>query len=64
MKPLEGGKEMWLAFPDREFSLKQVDALKNTYNNDTTTLEINDPETNIKEGDVLTYQKCHIQKLK
>lgn len=64
LKTLEGGKEMWLIFPDREFGLKQVDALKNTYNNETTTLEINDPETTIKEGDVLTYQKCHIQKLK
>jgi len=64
LKALEGGKEMWLVFPDREFGLKQVDALKNTYNNETTTLEINDPETYIKEGDVLTYQKCHIQKLK
>jgi len=64
VKSLEGGKEMWLIFPDREFGLKQVEALKNTYNNETTTLEINDPETSIKEGDVLTYQKCHIQKLK
>ena len=64
VKALEGGKEMWLVFPDREFGLKQVDALKNTYNNETTTLEINDPETYIKEGDVLTYQKCRIQKLK
>ena len=64
VKSLEGGKEMWLVFPDREFGLKQVDALKNTYNNETTTLEINDPETYIKEGDVLTYQKCRIQKLK
>jgi len=44
--------------------LKQADVLKNTYSNDTTTLEINDPETFIKEGDVLTYQKCRIQKLK
>jgi len=64
VKSLEGGKEMWLIFPDREFGLKQVEALKNTYNNETTTLEINDPETSIKEGDVLTYQKCHIQKIK
>jgi len=64
VKPLEGGKEMWLVFPDREFGLKQVEALKNIYTNDTTTLEINDPETYIKEGDVLTYQKCHLQKLK
>ena len=64
VKALEGGKEMWLVFPDREFGLKQVEALKNTYNNETTTLEINDPETSIKEGDVLTYQKCHIQKIK
>jgi len=64
VKALEGGKEMWLIFPDREFGLKQGDALKNTYSNDTTTLEINDPETFIKEGDVLTYQKCRIQKLK
>ena len=64
VKALEGGKEMWLIFPDREFGLKQVEALKNTYNNETTTLEINDPETSIKEGDVLTYQKCHIQKIK
>ena len=64
VKTLEGGKEMWLIFPDREFGLKQGDVLKNTYSNDTTTLEINDPETFIKEGDVLTYQKCRIQKLK
>ena len=64
VKTLEGGKEMWLIFPDREFSLKQVEALKNTYNNETTILEINDPETSIKEGEVLTYQKCHIQKIK
>ena len=64
VKALEGGKEMWLIFPDREFGLKQVEALKNTYSNDMTTLEINDPETSIKEGDVLTYQKCHIQKIK
>ncbi len=64
VKALEGGKEMWLVFPDREFGLKQVEASKNIYNNDTTTLEINDPETNIKEGDVLTYQKCRLQKLK
>ena len=64
VKPLEGGKEMWLVFPDREFGLKQVEASKNIYNNDSTTLEINDPETYIKEGDVLTYQKCRLQKLK
>ena len=64
VKALEGGKEMWLIFPDREFGLKQGDVLKNTYSNDSTTLEINDPETFIKEGDVLTYQKCRIQKLK
>jgi len=64
VKALEGGKEMWLIFPDREFGLKQGDVLKNSYSNDTTTLEINDPETFIKEGDVLTYQKCRIQKLK
>ena len=64
VKALEGGKEMWLFFPDREFGLKQVEASKNIYNNDTTTLEINDPETNIKEGDILTYQKCRLQKLK
>ena len=64
VKALEGGKEMWLIFPDREFGLKQIEALKNTYNNDTTTLEINDPETYIKEGEVLTYQKCRLQKLK
>ena len=64
VKALEGGKEMWLFFPDREFGLKQVEASKNIYNNDTTTLEINDPETYIKEGDVLTYQKCRLQKLK
>ena len=64
VKALEGGKEMWLVFPDREFGLKQVEASKNIYNNDTTTLEINDPETYIKEGDVLTYQKCRVQKLK
>jgi hypothetical protein len=55
---------MWLVFPDREFGLKQVEASKNIYTNDTTTLEINDPETYIKEGDVLTYQKCRLQKLK
>jgi len=41
-----------------------VEASKNIYKNDTTTLEINDPETYIKEGDVLTYQKCRLQKLK
>ncbi len=64
VKTLEGGKEMWLILPNREFGLKQVEALKNTYNNEITTLEINDPETYIKEGDVLTYQKCSIQKLK
>lgn len=64
LKALEGGKEMWVIFPNREFGLKQVDALKNTYTNESTTLEINDPETFIKEGDVLTYQKCQIQKLK
>ena len=64
VKALEGGKEMWLIFPDREFGLKQIEALKNTYNNDITTLEINDPETYIKEGEVLTYQKCRLQKLK
>jgi hypothetical protein len=64
LKALEGGKEMWIIFPNREFGLKQVDALKNTYTNESTTLEINDPETFIKEGDVLTYQKCQIQKLK
>ena len=64
VKALEGGKEMWLVFPDREFGLKQAEASKNIYNNDTTTLEINDPETYIKEGDVLTYQKCRVQKLK
>ena len=64
VKSLEGGKEMWLVFPDREFGLKQVEASKNIYNNDITTLEINDPETYIKEGDVLTYQKCRLQKLK
>jgi len=64
VKALEGGKEMWLIFPDREFGLKQIEALKNTYSNDTTTLEINDPETYIKEGEVLTYQKCRLQKLK
>ena len=64
VKALEGGKEMWLIFPDREFGLKQIEALRNTYNNDTTTLEINDPETYIKEGEVLTYQKCRLQKLK
>ena len=64
VKALEGGKEMWLFFPDREFGLKQAEASKNIYNNDTTTLEINDPETYIKEGDVLTYQKCRLQKLK
>ena len=64
VKSLEGGKEMWLILPNREFGLKQVETLKNSYNNETTTLEINDPETYIKEGDVLTYQKCSIQKLK
>jgi hypothetical protein len=64
VKALEGGKEMWLVFPDREFGLKQAEASKNIYNNDTTILEINDPETYIKEGDVLTYQKCRLQKLK
>ncbi len=64
VKALEGGKEMWLFFPDREFGLKQAEASKNIYNNDTTILEINDPETYIKEGDVLTYQKCRLQKLK
>ena len=64
VKALEGGKEMWLVFPDHEFGLKQVEASKNIYTNDTTTLEINDPETYIKEGDVLTYQKCRLQKLK
>lgn len=64
VKALEGGKEMWLIFPDREFGLKQIEALKNTYNNEITTLEINDPETYIKEGEVLTYQKCRLQKLK
>ncbi len=64
VKPLEGGKEIWLVFPDREFGLKQAEASKNIYTNDTTTLEINDPETYIKEGDVLTYQKCRLQKLK
>lgn len=64
VKLLEGGKEMWLIFPNREFGLKQVDALKNTYTNESATLEFNDPETFIKEGDVLTYQKCQIQKLK
>jgi hypothetical protein len=64
VKALEGGKEMWLVFPDREFGLRQVEASKNIYTNDTTTLEINDPETYIKEGDVLTYQKCRLQKLK
>ena len=64
LKALEGGKEMWIIFPNREFGLKQVDALKNTYTNESTTLEINDPETFIKEGDVLTYQNCQIQKLK
>ena len=64
IKALEGGKEMWITFPNREFGLKQVDALKNTYTNESTTLEINDPETYIKEGDVLTYQKCQLQKLK
>ncbi|MEY3933291.1 MAG: hypothetical protein RL426_937 [Pseudomonadota bacterium] len=64
LKALEGGKEMWIIFPNREFGLKQVDALKNTYTNESTTLEINDPETFIKEGDALTYQKCQIQKLK
>jgi len=64
VKTLEGGKEIWLIFPNREFGLKQVEGLKNTYNNEITTLEINDPETYIKEGDVFTYQKCSIQKLK
>lgn len=64
VKTQEGGKEMWLILPNREFGLKQVETLKNTYNNETTILEINDPETYIKEGDVLTYQKCSIQKLK
>ena len=64
VRALEGGKEMWLIFPNREFGLKQIEALKNTYNNETTTLEINDPETYIKEGEVLTYQKCRLQKLK
>lgn len=64
VKSLEGGKEMWLILPNREFGLKQVETLKNSYNNETTTLEINDPETYIKEGDVVTYQKCSIQKLK
>jgi hypothetical protein len=64
VKSLEGGKEMWLILPNREFGLKQVETLKNTYNNESTTLEINDPETYIKEGDVLTYQKCRLQKLK
>ena len=64
VKSLEGGKEMWLILPNREFGLKQVETLKNTYNNEITTLEINDPETYIKEGDVVTYQKCSIQKLK
>ena len=64
VKSLEGGKEMWLILPNRDFGLKQVETLKNTYNNEITTLEINDPETYIKEGDVVTYQKCSIQKLK
>jgi len=64
VKALEGGKEMWLILPNREFGLKQIATLKNTYNNESTTLEINDPETYIKEGDVLTYQKCRLQKLK
>jgi hypothetical protein len=64
IKSLEGGKEMWIIFPNREFGLKQVDTLKNMYTNESTTLEINDPETYIKEGDVFTYQKCQIQKLK
>ena len=64
VKALEGGKEMWLIFPNREFGLKQVDTSKNIYNNEITTLEINDPETYIKEGEVLTYQKCRLQKLK
>ena len=64
VKTQEGGKEMWLILPNREFGLKQVEASKNIYTNDTTTLEINDPETYIKEGDVLTYQKCRLQKLK
>jgi len=64
VKTFEGGKEIWLILPNREFGLKQVEGLKNTYNNEITTLEINDPETYIKEGDVFTYQKCSIQKLK
>jgi hypothetical protein len=64
VKSLEGGKEMWLILPNREFGLKQIATLKNTYNNETITLEINDPETYIKEGNVLTYQKCRLQKLK
>jgi len=64
VKTLEGGKEIWLILPNREFGLKQVEGLKNTYNNEITMLEINDPETYIKEGDVFTYQKCSIQKLK
>ena len=64
LKSLEGGKEMWLILPNREFGLKQIATLKNTYNNESTTLEINDPETYIKEGDVLIYQKCRLQKLK
>jgi hypothetical protein len=64
VKTLDGGKEIWLILPNREFGLKQVEGLKNTYNNEITTLEINDPETYIKEGDVFTYQKCSIQKLK
>ena len=34
IKALEGGKEMWIIFPNREFGLKQVDTLKNTYNNE------------------------------
>ena len=64
VKSLRDSKEMWLIFPDREFGLKQVETSKNIYNNDTTKLEINDPETYIKEGDVVTYQKCHLEKLK
>jgi hypothetical protein len=64
LKSLEGGKEMWLTLPSREFGLKKVETLKNNYINETTTLEINDPETYIKEGDILTYQKCSIQKVK
>ena len=64
VKVLEGGKEMWLIYSDREFGLKQVESSKNVYTNDATTLEINDPETFIKEGDVLAYQKCQPKKLK